>query len=239
MAERKRILVLAATANETDRLREAADKLALEFVLGCSDDSGTLRLNFATRDSALHIVEFVRQNPVAAIIPAGDEMGPSAARAASMIGLPFHPPKAADACANKELLRRKFEATGILVSDDATTTLECVMTNGKLRVLAAAQSFSAPTTFKTLLPDVQTNAVELLKKLAAMLRLKHGPLGVEFSADSGRLSVAAVSLCYRQTALTDALHFRIPLVDENVPYAEVVIRNALDLDTSRIHLDAK
>lgn len=234
MPERKRILALAATARETDRLREAADKLALELVLGCSDDSGTLRLNFATRDSALHIVEFVQHNPVAAIIPAGDEMGPSAARAASMVGLPFHPPKAADACANKELLRRKFEAAGIPMSDDAATAvLECVMASGKLRVLAVGDGNKSG-----ILSDMPLNAQggvpDLLRKIIAILGLKHGPVRVELSSE---LAIASVSLCYSRTALNESLRFRIPLVDDDISYEEVIIRNALDLNISRIHLE--
>ncbi len=251
MPERKRILVLAATASKTSRLREAADKLALELVLGCADETGALRLNFATRDSALHIVEFVQQNPVAAIIPVGDETAPSAARAASIVGLPFHPPKAADACANKELLRRKLEAAGVVAPDSspagpaavgtsssADLTIECVMAGGKLRVLAVGDG-DRPTTFSALASDIQKNVPELLRKIIAALGLKHGPVRVTASAQAGLLAAVDIGLCYSQTALTDALRFRIPLVDQDISYEEVVIRNALDLDISRIHIEGK
>ncbi len=240
MSERKRILVLAATASQANRLRAAADKLALELVLGCADETGTLRLNFETRDSALHIVEFVQQNPVAAIIPAGDETAPSAARAASMIGLPFHPPKAADACAKKELLQRKLEAASIAVAmpSAAGLTIECVMTGGKMRVLALGDE-NVPTAFSALPSGIQKSLPELLRKLIAVLGLKHGPVRVNAATHDGALMVADVALSYSQTALTDALRFRIPLVDQDISYEEVVVRNALDLDISRIHFEGK
>jgi hypothetical protein len=231
MPERKQILVLAVTALDTDLLHQAADKLALEMILGCSDDTGTLRLNFTTRDSALHIVEYVQQNPVVAIIPVGDLPTPSAARASSMIGLPFHPPKSADVCANKELLCRKLGAAGISFSNDVSTTFECVMTSGKLRVLAT--DHSAPP---ALLSDLQKNAPALLRNIISALGLKHGPVRVELSSE---LAVANVSLCYLPTVITGALRFRIPLVDDDISYGEVIIRNALDLDISRIHVDRK
>ena len=253
MPEPKRILVLAATADETDQLRAAADKLALEMILGCADDAGTLRLNFSTRDSALHIVEYVQQNPVVAIIPVGDEPTPSAARAASMIGLPFHPPRAADACSNKAALRRKLSTPDLITigaSAASELRIQCIMTAGKLRVLAAIEGCpilgrakggdvdfpSPPVTFKSLPPEIQSITIEWLQKLIPTLGLKHGPVNVDFSTRSNSLSVTNVSLCYSPT---DALHFRIPLVDSDISYAEVIIRNALDLDTSRIHLDIK
>jgi hypothetical protein len=239
MQERKRILVLASTASETLPLRAAADKLALETIVGCSDSTGSLRLDFTTRDSALHIVEYVQQNPVVAIIPVGDSAVPSAARAASMIGLPFHSPRAADVCANKALLRTKLSAPDLVrigISEAPGLTLDCIMTAGKLRVLAARQTSSRPIGFNTLSPDIQSLAIESLEKLIPALGLKHGPVTVEFSMDSGRLLISDVSLCYLRN---DALHFRIPLVDADISYAEVIIRNALDLDTSRIHLDTE
>lgn len=232
----KRILVLATTAREAERLRKAADKLALEVVLGCSDDTGALHLDFSTRDSALHIVEFVQQNPVAAIIPVGDATGPSAARASSMAGLPFHPPKAADSCENKDLLLKKLQAAGIPVSMDTTTGIECMMATGKLRVLATSNAAGKPGPFSSLPSDTQKKVPDLLRRIIAALRLKHGPVRVELSTEP---AVTKVSLCYERTALTESLRFRIPLVDDDISYEEVLIRNALDLDITRIHLDTK
>jgi len=253
MPERKRILVLASTASETEQLRAAAEKLALEIILGCSDDSGALHLDFATRDSALHIVEFAQQTPVVAIIPIGDDPTPAAARACSMIGIPFHPPRAADTCANKALLRRKLSAPDLVTigtSESPDLTLYCLMTASKLRVFAAIEGGpilreakgggvdlpSPPVTFKSLSAELQSSALESIKKVVQTLGLKHGPVNIDFSIGLNGLSVTNVSLCYSPS---DALHFRIPLVDAEISYAEVVIRNALDLDTSRIHLDTK
>jgi hypothetical protein len=226
----KRILVLAATASEAARLRAAADKLALELVLGCSDHTGTVSLNFHTRDSALHIVEYVHQNPIAAIIPVGDETAPSAARAASIVGLPFHSPKAADICAiPKPFAKRNVEDPGF--------TLECLMTSGKLRVLAVQQGLSTtPLVFTALPPGVQKSIVEAFKNVAAKLALRHGPVRVHLVNVGGEISILKVSLCYADTPFTEALNFRIPLVDQQISYAELVIRNALDLDISRIVL---
>ncbi len=235
MPEAKRILVLAPHASVTTRLREAADKLALETVLGCSDDSGALKIDFSVRDSALQIVDFVHQNPVAAIIPVGDETAPAAARGASMIGIPFHTPRAADACLDKKSLHPRLQAAGIATADLSATTLECIVSNGKLRVLASVLGSDVKPP-EALPREDQKKIVEILKQMGATFGLKHGPVRVELSND---IAVVDVSLSCQAPPATDGLRFKIPLVDQDLSYEEVIIRNALELDISRVHLDQK
>ncbi len=239
MAEAKQILVLSATADETKRLQEAADKLALEVVLGCADDSGNLHLDFSTRDSVLHIVEFIQQHPVAAIIPTDNLTAPFAARASSMVGLPFHPPKSVDACASKDSLRRLLAGSGIFVSEKLGGTnleVECVMSAGKLRILAVAEENSNPALFTSLGPNLQQSVTSSLRQLVKTLMLKHGLVRVYFDQESDRPAITDVSLCYERIPMTEAMSFRIPLVDQEISYEELIIRNALDLDITRAHL---
>lgn len=237
MPDPKRILILAQTASDADRLRVAGDKLALELVLATADDTGALRLDFATRDAALQTVVYFNQHPVAAIIPSGDATAPTAARAASMIGIPFHAPKAADMCVNKAFLHRRLSAAGTPSAREAApeTMLFCAMTVGKFRILAAARD-SGPMAFRELAQDAQEKISEILRRLIPTLLLKHGPVQVGITRD---VAITDVSLCYRRSQLTDALRFRIPLVDDDISYEELIIRNALDLDISRVHLDLK
>lgn len=233
MSEAKRILVLAATAEQSARLRDAAEKLALEVILGCADETGTLQLNFATRDSALHIVEYVHENPVVAIIPIGDVAAPAAARAASMIGISYHSPKAADACSDKKRLHARLHAASIETGDVTAITLECVMANGKLRLLASIRGNEVTALFSS---EDQKKIVDILKNFVAKFGVKHGPVRLELSSE---FTVVDVSLACPTEPTTDILRFRIPLVDQDLSYEEVIIRNALELDISRVHLDSK
>ncbi len=233
VAEAKRILVLAPTAGDAERIRDAAEKFALEMILGCADDSGAFRLDFSTRDSALHTVEFIHGNPVAAMVPITDAIAPTVARAASMVGLPFHPPKAADACASKSLLHRKLKGAGLSTDDKAGFTVECVMRDRKLRVLAVAEVSDEPRLLSAYPAEFQQGVIGLLKKVVTIFGLKHGPVRLEVS---NSLAVVDLSLSYARTRPIDALHFRIPLVDLDISYEEVLVRNALDLDISRVQL---
>src|SRR5512133_2254969 len=143
MAEAKRVLILTPTAELANAFCPPAEKLALSLTLGCGDASGDLRLDFSTRDAALSVVAHAEREPFAGVVAVTDETAPVAARAASMLGLRFHTPKAADSCRGKELLARRLEAAGIVsasggaeVSDSDEIMLECLMTQGRLRTLA-------------------------------------------------------------------------------------------------------
>lgn len=242
MPEAKRILVLAPTAAEADNFRDPAAKLALDLLLGCADASGTLRLDFNTRDSALHTVMFAQEHPLAAIIPIGDETAPVAARASSMLGLPFHPPKSADACRNKPALKTRIEALGLTCaspgdSEPAPLTLVCLMHEGRLRVLAARTQGEVPRALSSYDTNFQRRAVEALKKIVRALGLKHGPVFVRLWAHRDPVVISDVSACYLPAGMPESFSFRIPLVDVHLSFEEVVIRNALGLDTTRVYLE--
>lgn len=241
MAEPKLVLVLAEKAGDADRFRNVSEKLELEMLLACSDDTGKLRLDFDTRDSALRIVELAHQRPLAAVLPVHDAAAPVAARASSMLGLPFHTPKAADACKDKALLRRKLAAHELAGSPDAIPfgeflRLTCLMAESRLRVLAGFDSSGHSFALQETAPALRERAVTALRTLVPLLGLKHGPVHVTLARDSG-VSVHDVSLAC-SASHTAALRFRIPLVNQDMTFEEVVLRNALGLDVGRIYLDA-
>lgn len=222
-----------------------AQKLALEIVLGCGDGSGVLQLDFNTRDAALAIVTYAQQVPFAAIVAVSDKTAAVAARAASMLGLPFHTPKAGDACHDQQLLARKLEASGLMSKfNDAvghasdTVTLECLMTHGHLRALAAFDSSSSPFPPASLFAADTKTVSETLGRVVVLLGLKHGPVRVTFLRIAERLAIANLSCAYIPGSHASGLRFRIPLVDQEVSFEELILRNALDLDTSRVVLDA-
>ena len=243
MTERKRILILSETASQTDRLRESAEKLALDVVLGCRDSSGKLQLDFDTRDSALAIVSFVQQLPVVAIIPVEDSTGPVAARAASMLRFPFHSPKAADACKDRQRLVKTLNTAGIAVcsevpphtANSTLTTVHCLMADGRLRVLAATAGEKPPFAFESMPAETRQHVIAVLKRTIPALGLKHGPVRLSLLT-SPEPAVAAVSDTYMPDHYTRTLHFQIPLVDLDISFEELAIRNALGLDTSRTFL---
>jgi hypothetical protein len=245
MAEAKRVMVLTPSAATAQTFNAPAQKLALELVLGCGDATGTLQLNFNTRDAALAVVTYAQQVPFAAIVAVSDETAAVAARAASMLGLPFHTPKAGDACHDKQLLARKLQTSGVMPKlNDAerqitdAITLECLMTHGHLRALAAFDRRSPSPLLPASLLGAEIKSVsEILGLIVTVLGLKHGPVQFTFLRISGRLEVTNVSCSYVPRSHTSGMRFRIPLVDQEVSFEELILRNALDLDTSRIVLN--
>lgn len=242
MAEAKRILVLAHTAADANRFRSVAEKLALELMLACSHDSASMRLDFDSRDSALRIVEFAHQQPVAAVIPVHDAAAPVAARACSMLGLPSHTPKAADACKDKALLKRKLVAHELAPETGTGSPetllvlrLTCIMSDSRLRVLAMHDATALRSSLSEVPTDTRERIVRALRIIIGALGLKHGPVHVRLAAGS-TVTVEDVSLGAATTD-TAGLLFRIPLVEQAMTFEEVVVRNALSLDVGRIYLD--
>lgn len=237
MSEAKRILALAATSSDVDRFRDVAGKLALELLVACSDDSAALRLNFDSRDSALRIVEFAHQQPLAAVLALSDDAVPVAARACSMLGLPFHTPKAADACKDKALLIRTLAAHHLVAEPAADAPdllfLAAMMSESRLRVLAVSDTAGRVFALSDFQSALRERIVGVLRAMIPALGLKHGPVHV---------ALAAATACVQDVSLAcsggraDNLHFRIPLVDQDMSFEEVVVRNALGLDMSRVYL---
>jgi hypothetical protein len=239
----KRILVLSEIAPGIEPFRKAAEKLSLELVLGCEDSFGSLQLDFKSRDSALAVVDFAQQTPFAAIIAVGDKTGSVAARAASMLGLPFHTPRAADLCRNKAALRTKLETLGLATADahDSATstelllTLHVLMNGGRARVIAAVCNTTlAPSSLPS---NLQEQISDGLRRVIPAVGLKHGPVRLDIIGSEDALTVLDLSMCVIPDRRNALLRFHIPLVDENVSFEELIIRNALDLDTTRAYLD--
>lgn len=249
MPEAKRILVLAEAAEETDAFRPVAEKLALDLLIGSADGRGDMKLDFDKRESALRIVEFAQERPLAAIIPVGDVTAPVAARSASMLGLQFHTPKAADACRDKRRLQTRLEAVGLPVSVAGASgtklaagrlTVICAMFERQLRALAVFDGEDAvPRPFAKLTSADQQAIVVLLRRLIPALGLKHGPVILRLARQASILSICDVSDSYLPGTHLPELHFRIPLVDEDISFPEFLVRNALGLDTARLYLDVR
>lgn len=121
----KRLLLLCTTAGyQTRSFVEAAQKLRLSVVFGTDrchvlEDpwrDGALPLRFEDPEaSASQIVDYARSNRVDGIVALGDRPTPTAARACRALGLPHHPPEAADACRDKHRSRERLRAAGLRV----------------------------------------------------------------------------------------------------------------------------
>lgn len=119
----RRILILAPTTTyRLEPFLEAARRLGIDVVVGdnrChvlaelrSDRS--LFMEFNRPEEALKVVlDFVRKNPVDAIIPVDDRNVKLAAQASAALGLPHNHPDAADAARNKFLMRERFSQAGL------------------------------------------------------------------------------------------------------------------------------
>ncbi len=258
MAEAKRVLILAPVPEMAEPFRAAAEKLALELLIGCAPEGGNLRLDFTTRDAALAVVGYAELEPFAAIVAVGDETAPVAARAASILRLPFHTPKCADICRDKCLLKRKLDSSDIPVADTIAPeiskdpvqgvqlaaavhssslemTLECLMTRGQLRMLVVIEGSMAQPA-GALDTELRKKISEVLRRLVPVIGLRHGPVRISFSHVGPKLLVSQVSCACVLCDSWPKLHFAIPLVDDDVSYEELVLRNALDLDTARVFL---
>lgn len=231
MPARKRVLLLATTAAGHGRFADAAGKLGLHLLTGTEDSQGDLKLDFDTRDSALRIVQYAMESPLAAIIVADQRTLPVAARAASMLGLPFHPPKTGDALRDRKRLEVRLNAAGMQLSDADKTALEVagVMTDRKLRVLGIFDHDGGAAKLEA---TAQARLSELLRGVIKSLSLTDGPVYVALTSGLG--AVTNVSGVIPQK-LASALRFRIPLVDDHISLEELLIRHALGMDIGRAY----
>lgn len=233
-----------ALALETGGTEPPAEAMAGELL-----QRDFLRLQFDTRDSALAIVEYAMEHPLAAILAVDERCAPSAARAASMIGLPGNPPKAADACLDKFTLRQQLSNAGIPapllvgVNDPAPTAqsttghshevskqangVVAILNDGKMRVLATTHGIKIG-------PNPPRSALETVWRAARVVMLKHGPVFARIETADNRTTVLDLAAAVPDQ-LAAALRFKIPLVAEDISLAEVILRHALGLDISRVH----
>lgn len=258
MAEAKRILFLSCTESLAQTFCIAAEKLGLEPLRACADGSGSLQVDFDKRDSALSIVHFAQENPIAGIVAIGDVAAPVANRAAGMLGLPSHAPRAADTCRDKELLRTRLEAAGLKVASpderrptagkvqlsvnresppQSHNSITCLalMASARVRVIAAITD--VPVTPSSLPSMLQQQISDVLRRLIPAIGLRHGPIRVEMMPQAQNFELADVSVAVVPDPRNALLRFHIPLVDDDLSFEELIIRNALDLDTSRAYLE--
>ncbi len=231
MPEAKRVLLLATSAAGHEAFAAAAAKLGLELISGTEEGEGGLTLDFNTRDSALQIVQYAMDCPLAAIVVGDERPLPVAARAASMLGLPFHPPKTGDVLRDRKRLEVRLNAAGLELADMGKRGIELagVMTERKLRVLGL---FDQRRVIASLHAEARERVPDLLRSLIKSLSLTNGPVYV--AATSDLLAVTNVSPVVPQE-LASALRFRIPLVDDDISWQELLIRHALGMDISRAY----
>lgn len=118
------MLLTTTTGYQTREFARAAEELGLEVVLGSDrchvlDDpwrDGALALKFKSpEEAAANVLRYAQAKPLAAVVALGDAAVPTAARACRALGLPGHPPEAADACGDKFVSRQRLREAGLNV----------------------------------------------------------------------------------------------------------------------------
>ncbi|MBV8207764.1 MAG: ATP-grasp domain-containing protein, partial [Acidobacteria bacterium] len=119
------LLILASKLGyQTRAFAEAAAELGLTVAYGTDrchvlEDpwrDRALPLRFDDPEAAsLEMVEFARNNPISGVVALGDRPVPAAARACSVLGLPFHSSAAADICRDKYKSRTVLQRAGMMV----------------------------------------------------------------------------------------------------------------------------
>jgi len=228
------VLILAGKAVDAQPYTAAANKLGIAAVLGTEDGSQPfLSLSFAQRESALDIVQYASEHPFSAVVAVDEAAAPACARAASMLGLRWHPPRAADACADKNSLHEKLGAAGILTSslapeaDRYACGIAAIAQAGKLRVLGVVPVESEPMAERSLV-------FETVRRAVHAAGLSYGPVSAQLEVAGKNVSILDLAPVI-PTAYKDQLRFRIPLVDDDVSLSEVVLRHALGMDISRVY----
>ncbi len=127
------MILCSTTGYQTHAYAEAASQMGLEVAFGSDrchvlDDpwrDGALALHFEHPDaSARQVVEYARAHRLDALIPLGDRVVPTAARAAQSLGLLSHPPEAADVCRHKFRSRNRLREFGLNVPWFARFTVD-------------------------------------------------------------------------------------------------------------------
>lgn len=117
----RRLLLFASTTGYQIRVfGEAARRLGIEITLATDrchvlDDPWGDRAIAVKFDRIPESVEALRGLEFDGVAAVGDRPAVLAAAAAEALGLPFHPPAAAQACNDKYLARQLYQAAGLLV----------------------------------------------------------------------------------------------------------------------------
>lgn len=116
------MIVCSTTGYQTRAYQNAAASMGLEIAFGSDrchvlDDpwrDGAVALRFEdAEESARRIIDYARVHPLNAIVPLGDRTVSTAARACQALGLPSHPPEAADICRDKFRSRLCLRENGL------------------------------------------------------------------------------------------------------------------------------
>lgn len=220
----RRVLLIAATTGyQTRAFVDAAAKLGVRLVYGVDQCRGldnpwgdeALAVRFRDDPASLDaIVAAHRAAPVAGIVAVGDRPAVLAARAAERLGLPFHPPAAADTSLNKLATRSALRASGLPVpgftsvpaSADAAalaaaTTFPCVIkplalsgSRGVMRVDAAGGFPGAFDRLRHVLmaPDVTVQRDPAHGSVLIEDYIAGAEFAVEALMTDGRLRVLAI-----------------------------------------------
>src|SRR5579885_2777350 len=130
---RSLIILCPTTGYQTRAFVEAATEMGVETVFGSDrchvlDDpwqDQALPLRFEDPEgSARRIAAYAREVPIHGIVALGDRPTPTAARAARLLNLPYHPPAAAEICRDKYRSREKLREAGLNVPEFQRFSLE-------------------------------------------------------------------------------------------------------------------
>jgi hypothetical protein len=233
------LLILAGNAAAAEPYAAAATKLRTDFLLGLEKSSvetapptaaGVLSLQFAQREAALEILEFGLKTCLSAIVAADLRTAPCCARASSMLRLKWHSPRAADACQDQSALLARLGSAGLQVDFSAlnrekSSGLAAMIQNGKMRVLGTIVNSGTARVGRAWL--------ERLLRTASEIGFSHGPLWASLCAGEGQETLRGLSPVI-PIEYHSRLRFRIPLVEEDISLAEVMVREALGMDISRV-----
>jgi len=224
----KQLLILCTTTGyQTQAFVEAAHKLGLKVVFGTDRchvledpwQDGALPLRFEDAEgSAEQIVNFSRRSAIDAVVALGDRPTVTAARACKALGLPYHPPQAAEACRDKYLSRERLRAGGLqvpaftrhlltadprgLVASGAPAVgFPCVLkplslsgSRGVIRADNAEQFLAAFERIRDLLrsPEVQVLREEATQSIQVEAYVEGAEVAIEAVVDRGQLKVLAI-----------------------------------------------
>ncbi len=168
--------------------------------------------------SARVIAAYARSNPLRGMVALGDRPAPTAARACRLLGLPFHPPAAADACRDKYASRERLRKAGLNIpaferfpisADPREITgsggpgvgFPCVLkplalsaSRGVIRADNAKEFIASFERIRALLrlPEVQVMREETSGYLQAEAYIEGREVAVEGVVDRGRMKILAI-----------------------------------------------
>jgi biotin carboxylase len=221
----KHLLILCTTTGyQTQAFVGAAHELGLAVFLGTDrchvlEDpwhDGALPLRFEDTASCVEqILDFSRKTPISAVVALGDRPTAAAARVCQVLGLPYHPIRAVDACRDKYRLRERLRAGGLRVPiftrylykaeprELASSGLgfPCVLkplslsgSRGVIRADNAEQFVTAFERIRDLLrsPEVQVLREEASRFIQVETYIEGKEVAVEAVVDRGQLKVLAI-----------------------------------------------